>query len=393
MHWQDMINLEKQVSGGDANTSTLESLRRLAVTLSDLNEASNNKHKTDGQKSTGLPLSHWRELPIDVSAAYMMFDDGSELIRATSTKYTLVGKINAAEGAKLAGDLRKGCELISTGVLVLYSHPTGCGRSARYFARQSSRAVVATVISLIQSFVDGAAMEGNVGAQRTGAVWSACDSMKKVPKGNRSSMRRELLTWCGECNETMREFEEILDLGPAPKTVTVNGEDNIDCGARSDDFYDGMGTDDQYTDNEIPVAHACLALDKCSRGTIGAALKACECAGEVISALTSDRYERKKALLQWTSDLHELARVVGEGVTELGVLLYPPFVPEKLACQIDAQQQAVLVVHRHILDSAPATTEDTIPMPEEVTDLVTKLQGAIKTRTEEAVSALSTIAH
>lgn len=103
---------------------------------------------------------------------------------------------------------------MSTSALLIHQAKYGCSRSTRKFVKQSSRAIVARVISLVESFVSLSALESNVGAQNTGAVWDVCDeAISKIPKGNRVSMRRELFTWVRECNETMEEFQELVDLG------------------------------------------------------------------------------------------------------------------------------------------------------------------------------------
>ena len=34
--------------------------------------------------------------------------------------------------------------------------------------------------------------------------------------------------------------------------------------------------------------------------------------------------KKRQEMLQWISNLHEMARTVGEGVTNVGILLYPP---------------------------------------------------------------------
>ena len=50
----------------------------------------------------GLCLGHWRDLSgTEVEKAYGMMNNGAELVKATSTKYTLFGKINVEDGSKL----------------------------------------------------------------------------------------------------------------------------------------------------------------------------------------------------------------------------------------------------------------------------------------------------
>ena len=66
---------------------------------------------------------------------------------------------------------------------VLFDDANGTSRSVRHHCKQASRGVLHTVIQLIESFLDESALEGNVGAQRTGAVWSTCNTIlqKKIP--------------------------------------------------------------------------------------------------------------------------------------------------------------------------------------------------------------------
>mmetsp|Transcript_16768 Transcript_16768/g.30476 ORF Transcript_16768/g.30476 Transcript_16768/m.30476 type:complete len:116 (+) Transcript_16768:149-496(+) len=87
--------------GQDANRKFLESLQRLAAMLKDLDEKSTKQQK-QGVEPRGLPLSHWRELTSEVEGAYQMLTGGAALVHSTSTKYTLVGKIDSVEGAKLS---------------------------------------------------------------------------------------------------------------------------------------------------------------------------------------------------------------------------------------------------------------------------------------------------
>merc|ERR1712038_1636606 len=115
-------------------------------------------------------------------------------------------------------------------------------------------------------------MDDNVGAQKTGAVWSACDDiLSKLPRGNRACMRREIFTWVADCNETMQEFQDIVE----HSSTTSVGDDDVDV----DDEEDFV-SEERYSSKELGIAIASLALIKCSRGILGLVLKACECAGE-----------------------------------------------------------------------------------------------------------------
>ena len=339
-------------SGGDEDTpnlnaQVLQSLTRLADTLAKLDETSvhdadtaNNEECIEKKvaalnistsstltKLPTIPISHWRALPSAVKSAYQLLNDGATYIHATSTKYTLVGKVDTQEGSNLAVELRKGAELLGTGTLLLYSKQYGSSRSLKHYIKQYSRSIIASLISLIKSFEDGIsqgqANDGNnIGAQKTGAVWAACDKLTNtLPKGNRAAMRRELMVWIKDCNESIEEFDEVLELGPR--------DDNSD-----NEEEEEMMDEEQYTEKEMGVARASVNLMKCSKNLLNLVLKTCECVGEYVDKKiptpndTATQQEvddnKRKETLQWISNLHEMARTVGEGVTNVGILLYPP---------------------------------------------------------------------
>jgi len=468
------------------NRQTVESLHRLSVALAELDDRSPNVTPTAGSaisegegsgsndhgiSEEGRHLSHWRlpvptttgggggsggvedndnngtsgtsggnGIPREVADGYKMLTEGAEVVKATSTKYTLIGKIDMNDGIKLAKELRQGCELLSTGALILHTPVAGMSRSSRHYIKRSARSVVATVINLISAFTSHDALEEgneNLAAQKCGSVWSACDGVVRVPRGNRNGMRRDLLTWAGECNETFDEFDELVQLGVAADDGNdADGNDATDDtsaqdGDNNDDEWDefGGGAGHQYSATELPVATACLALIKCSRGTINATLKACECAGDEVGkcsvgdidgedtnndSSSDTTRRRRRAVLNWIGTLHDMARGVGEGVTDLGCLMYPPLAiggsnsdeesnENKLMAQVKLQRDAILAVSEYILDAVPdagvgaggdGSADEQgaiIPMSEEVLELAGKLRAACQKRYGEVEAGIRAI--
>jgi hypothetical protein len=318
----------------------IESLTRLADVLSTLDERNYHNGKVaidditeatavlsiSSQQSTPtLPneakeqsIGYWRSLPTEVTTAFQLLNDGAEYIHATSTKYALVGKVDSEEGGKLALELRKGAELIGTGTLLLFSPDYGSSRSLRHYVKQSSRVLISSLLSLIRAYEDGSAQGtpndgNNIGAQKTGVVWSACDNLRqKLPKGNRAAMRRELMVWVRDCNESIEEFDEILALGPL------------------EDEREEEDEEEQYSESETKIARAAVNIMKCSKNMLTLLLTVCDCVGESLdeSNMSSDAsdecYSKRKDLLLLITKLHEMARRIGEGVTNFGVMLYPP---------------------------------------------------------------------
>jgi hypothetical protein len=330
------------------------------------------KKQKENANQSAPDLSHYRELPNDVKTAYDLLDQGASLIHATSTKYTLIGKISIPDQEKLAADLLRGCELIGAATHSLLQDGTGCSRSVRQTALKASLAICINVLRLVESFEDESAFEQNIGAQKTGAVWESCDTImnKLLPQGNRSAMRRDFFTWTRECQDTTDEFLEMIDLGPAE---IGSG----DCGEEEgDDLFDDA---DQFSEMEMPIATACFRLFKCSRGTMKAALEASEELGKRATESQAEMY-----YLDLIRQLYDYARVVGEGVTNFGSVLYPPLLPstDDLEAQVRKQAQSIIALQDFVLgiDSLPA----------KVSALANTLRDAAETRQKEALEAIVT---
>ena len=407
------------LAGGDGDdTTSVAAVSEESVPQipSDDEGSRHNLQSADPLTSPGPALSHWRTLPLQVQSAYQLLSDGADYIHATSTKYTLVTKVDAKEGGNLALELRKGAELVGAGTLLLYSPGCGSSRSLKRYTKQFARAVISSTVALVKSFDDGLAFGAphdgnNIGAQRTGAVWAACDNLRKVlPRGNRAAMRRELMVWVRDCSESIEEFGGILELGPRDDT---SGGEEEDC----------MIDEDQFTESEMDVARAAVNLMKCSKNVLALVLKACECAGEDVEsfgATSKDGVEaaaegnssesdlqRKEETLQCISNLHELGRTVGEGVTNFGVLLYPPLdnsssIEESIGdatkmtslANVNVETDGVAVSTsplslqlerqlRAISECLGAIEELRSPITEEVRLAMERLEGALEVRREE----------
>jgi hypothetical protein len=397
------------IDGDDGSTDEITAATASMSLSSQPSTSSSPNSDTKDQTPT---IGYWRTLPTEVTAAYQLLSDGAEYIHATSTKYALVGKIDSAEGGKLAAELRKGAQLMGTGTLLLFSPECGSSRSLRHFVKQSSRAVISSLISLIRAYEDGSAQGtpndgNNIGAQKTGAVWSACDNLRlKLPKGNRAAMTRELLIWVRDCNESIEEFDEMLALGP-----------------RDDDEEDG-DEEEQYSQSEMKIAGAAVNIMKCSKNVLGLVMKVCECVGESLGEskphdenLNNESSDQKrKGLLQFITNLHRVARRIGEGVTEFGVSMYPPLdlstkelatkktsllngdvdIPSlgsttlglQLEYQLHSLTECVLGIKNCELQTMSGEPIQTC-YSEEVNDAVTKLVAAIPVRCKESVDGIT----
>lgn len=369
-------------------TSVLRALERLTASLLELND-----------KESAPTLSHYRHPPEAVAQSYDLIQQGAALVHGTSTKYTLLGEIDVREQAKITHDLLQGCQLIGTACLILHEDSAGCSRSLRRSCKQAARGIVTTVQQLVQSFSDGSALVENVGAQKTGAVWQTCNFVleKKLPVGNRNAMRRDLFTYMIECNETMEEFQGLIDAGPALREEDeVEEEDGQETENENDndagwDAFMG-GQDEQYSPDELPVATACVLLVKCSRGGINATVQACEAVGQQLaendSSKEASNSNNDKALLWWISKANNLARAVGEGMTDLGAALYPPLILDEAHTQAELQASTIDNLLSFLLDPAPEGMDGSMDLPRDVLELAAKLKAAVENRQKEASDAV-----
>ena len=313
-------------------------------------------------------ISHWRTLPADVKSAYQLLVDGASYIHATSTKYTLISNTgHTQESGNLAVELRKGAELLGTGSLLLFSESCGASRSLKHYVKVHVRAVVASVVSLLQYFEDINAggnndtkiSNNNVGAQKTGAIWSACDKLtSSLPRGNRAAMRRDLMVWMRDCNESIAEFEGLVSLGPKNE----EGENNDDVDEDEDDEDDN----EQYTEKEIKLAKASVNLIKCTKNVLNLVMSACEFVGGNYEDCFSTEVENpsirpsnqkmKNSMLQYISNLHDRARSIGVGVTDFGVLLYPP-----LDMELDMEEVNEWLLKKTVLEVSGNPSINCIP--------------------------------
>lgn len=361
--------------------------------------------KLSASKSTGSSeppsLSHYRVIPENLRTAYGLLLQGAQLVRATATKYALVGAINTDDQGNLGTDLLKGCELVGAASHFTMVDNHGCSAALKVHTQKSCLSICLASLKLVWAFHPGTASgcsgakpdvatkENNVGAQKTGAVWEACDHVinKMLPQGNRNAMRREIFRWTRDCNDTMEEFDEMIGLGP---------RDEEDGDADEDDDDGWGGGEDQFSADELPAARACLGLLKNSRGNMKIALETCEALGKLANeakpapsaegegkassaAATNDDNNDEEAVnrsqrLAAIQEVYQHARKVGEGVTDLGSLMYPPILPasKDLREGVDQQVRYILDFQAYILDLEG--------MPDKVTELANTLKTAAQSR-------------
>lgn len=377
-HTEDPYEVQKQV---------LNALNQLEESLKSLN---------DGESPP--TLSHYRVMPEVVKESYGLLTQGAEIIHATSTKYTLLGKLDANEQAKVLRDILNGCQLMGTGCLVLHDDQTGCAKPTRQHCKRATRAIVLSVIQMINVWVDKSAQgnDNNLGAQKTGAVWEKCNVIleKRLPQGNRNCIRRDLLIYTKDCSDTMAEFQELIDLGPSAEERKESVSTTNDAEFSVLDMLQQAldGDESSYTSKELPVASASLYLIKISRGCLNLSM---ECMEEISGHMVDLSSEQEKELLSWISRLYDLAHDVGIGVTDVGAAMYPPLQISSLRSQVENQCTVIrnlLSFVSELRESIRLATDSAKSLSLESSSLLSKLETAFEKRNGEVMEAIQMFA-
>jgi hypothetical protein len=385
------------------NLRVLQALERLAITLKELPSHKSPKELSHWRRSTSK-ISPGRSLEKDthnhddddkngLTMAWLMMDQGRLLVHSTSTKYTLVSQVDMEKGSNLAQELLRGCEHLGTAALLVHDDAMGCCRSLRKAVQQYVRSIVQTCIHLMNILVSIGNDSTNLNenstispAAATGAIWDACDKFPLVPNSNRNAMRRDLLTWIRECQDTVQEFEDVLAL----PTVSSSSSTPVTTNNTTTWEMFTSGNSDAYTDIEHPIALSSLALIKCTRGTLKVLLEVSDVVAEATSSSSSSDSSSDSSGINLVSLLHEEARSLGEGMTELGSLLYSPLDLDELYMRVTSQSEALLALITRIIQR----TDDIQPSKEETSsmsstrNLAETIRTAILTRTQETYTSI-----
>ena len=208
-----------------------------------------------------------------------------------------------------------------------------------------------------------------------------------------------MLTFKLEANDTITEFQDLLDLGVAadsadaenshetavepPPPPAAEQQDTETESSPWDAAFGAVGTDQHYNTTDHTIAEPRLGILKCSRGCINVSLQAMEAVGLAINDDDDENSNNKKASLRWISQLHDLARRVGTGITDLGSSLYPPLGHEDLKGEVDAQVASVRALLSFVLDRASGL-EDSV-----VLELANKIHEALEKRCGQLTEAMN----
>jgi Grap2 and cyclin-D-interacting len=310
-------------------------------------------------------LSHYRHIPAAIQAVYNTLLPAAQLISSTATKYALLARSSGdAPPLEYASDLLRGSRLLVAACWTLQNPDAGCSISVQRHTRQAVRAILRAVGTFLR----------DPSAPHTGVVWEACHVIDKVPRGNRNAMRRDLLIYVSECQETIREFQTLVDDSP--------GEQE--------------GDEDHYSARELPVAEACLGLLKCSRGLLKATMEMMDHLDSGTGTTTGDT-----AATNDTSDadrwrtlatIHERACTVGYGVTTFGAALYPPLWPggaDVVNPEVRDEVERQVLALRQLLQYVVEEVHPRYDFPDAILNVVVKIQSAVEVRTAEALQGIT----
>ena len=420
--------------------------------------------------TTVIRMNHYSVIPTELQELYDTIHQHTTMIHTTVTKYTLLHQMvvrssndsdirsNDSHGAIVAimKDLLHSCQILVACTMALYhtndddhnneirtNHTTNTIGAAPSLCRHTKNAIhqiIHSVVQLLQVFpVQSSCATNSTGtttssttttamdpAQRTGVVWEACETIigvttattttttKKrmtttIPLGNRNAIRRDILQYKLECQDTIQEFELLLQqsqeqMNHHHETSSSKNNNNNDDEDENDDSDDDE--EEFYTTlHEIKIVTPCVALLKCSRGVLNITLNMIDHIGMSIvvpnstttnNSMTDDDNNNRQKYI-WIQHLCQEIQFIGIGVTELGATLYPPLhnddsytvlVKIEVMKQSNTIQQLLQYMLKEIIDSTTTTSSSSLMIPPATIDLIHSVLTACQTRTEEAMEAL-----
>jgi Grap2 and cyclin-D-interacting len=415
---------------------------------------------------------HYSVLPPELQQIYDTLHQQTTVIYNTVTKYTLLQQINSTNTKNcnnrcqmdtdavtaIGNDLFAACQILVACIMTLHTNQgLGCAPATCRHAKRAVHQILHAVVALIQAFFPNPDTPPLDPAQRTGVVWDACHNIigplsthssssnsqqnetlnsksntpqkliPTIPLGNRNAIRRDLLQFKLECQDTIREFELLWSQSRDRRTTLSqqqqqqqpsssshsNGKYDDNDDDDEDDVEEEDFEDDEFytTARELKIVTPCLALLKCSRGALNITVNMIDHIGMSIVQHNLDENDVRQKY-RWIQSLTELIHDVGMGVTELGATMYPPLTEEPetslLAEQVMEQSNRIQVVLEYMCDeilwpssssstltpksSSPTLdlelTHSALTIPVATVELLRSVMKACDERTMEAMAAL-----
>jgi Grap2 and cyclin-D-interacting len=423
-------------------------------------------------------LNHYSIVPTDLQELYDAMHQHATIIHTTVTKYTLMQQMVVRSNtdkknshdksvtadshiaiAAITKELLHSCRILVASTIALYTNDDddhhlktnaiGASQSLCHHTKTAIHKIIHSVVQLLQVFPssttgsNGSDNNNNNNnmdpAQYTGVVWEACQTIigdttknttttthqnnksrnmiSTIPLGNRNAIRRDIFNYKLECQDTIQEFELLLQQSQNRiRTVNtnLNSNNNNNKKKRYDDSSDDDDDDEEddedefYTTlQEINIVTPCVALLKCSRGALNITLNMIDHIGLSIvipdnnnknnnNNLKNKNHQQhsKETRLKyfWIQHLCQEMTTIGRGLTELGATLYPPLLDENytalVGIELIKQSCAIQDLLHYMLEEIVASNIPSLTIPQATIDLIDSVLTACKKRTDEAMEAI-----
>ena len=432
----------------------------------------------DDDDSTSNRMNHYSIIPIELQKIYDTIHQQTTLIHNTVTKYTLMQQMvvpnnnNTTDDTTtntimtpITNELLQSCCILVACMMTIHNsnnnnNDIGCSKSVFRHTKTAIMNLLHAVIQLVDSFSTTTTGTRNIDpAQRTGVVWEACQTIignvvstttspptttsnntnpnnnnnimmnqkrkemmmmiSTLPLGNRNAIRRDLLNFKLECQDTIQEFELLISESTIHLSTTHSKntttkqkkqyDDSIDDDDDDDDDNDEDDDDDDEEDfyttpQEIRIVTPCVALLKCSRGALNITLNMMDHIGTSIVSTTNNHTNNNNDVITnqqkyiWIQYMYDEIYLIGRKVTELGATLYPPLQDvdfiAMIAMEVIQQSTAIQNLLQYMLDEiiVPVTSSSTsITIPTATIDLIHSVQSACEQRAKEALDAIQSV--
>ena len=237
--------LQRLVVTNDNNNDVGSSFQRLLSMISSL-------QYLDDDDSTSNRMNHYSIIPIELQNIYDTIHQQTTTIYNTVTKYTLMQQMVVPNNnttttddtntimTPITNELLQSCCILVACMMTIHNRiiiimilvvPKSVFRHTKTAILNLLHAVIQLVDSFSTTTTITTTSTSHIDpAQRTGVVWEACQTIigevgnqnqkrkemmiSTLPLGNRNAIRRDLLNFKLECQDTIQEFELLISKVP-----------------------------------------------------------------------------------------------------------------------------------------------------------------------------------
>ena len=247
----------------------------------------------------------------------------------------------------------------------------------------------------------------------TGMIWKAIEDVNNLPAGNKMAYKRSMLAKLGVVKDTIREFREVLDRGPAVASNDATSsdrqgsEETVLEGSNAEDDAWAVDSDELYLEEEVGLVERAVALMSTGASYLKALsnllvsvadrLYDCEDATELCAVFTialnlsaggdgggdSGSSTGQDLCIHWVLAISALCHSLEDVCTDLGAELYSPIDVDSASEYYEKMHSVLSAVNTALEAHSPLLNAEEDRIREDLFASFAKLPAVLSRRQNE----------